>query len=75
MSRKNKSVSFSLSDQFEQELLTYAEDKSKGMFSRYVKRLIVKDRDGHNIVSTPHVNSTSPINKTQEEKEIMSSFL
>lgn len=42
MSRRCKTVSFDLSDKFEEELLEYAE--AQGKFSRYVKRLIEDDR-------------------------------
>lgn len=42
--RRNKSTSFDLSDEYEKELLKYAELKKHGKFSKYVKRLISEDR-------------------------------
>lgn len=42
--RKCKTTSFDLSDPFEKELLEYAEQQGK--FSRYIKRLIEKDKEG-----------------------------
>jgi hypothetical protein len=42
MARKIVSVSFSLDDPFEKELYEYV--LTKGVFSRYIKRLIDKDR-------------------------------
>lgn len=42
--RKNKSVSFDLTDEYEEKLLSYAEKPDKGKFSKYVKRLISEDR-------------------------------
>lgn len=44
MNRKNKSVSFNLSDKFEAKLLSHADDYS--CFSTYVKRLIQNDMQG-----------------------------
>lgn len=42
--RKIRPVSFNLMDPYEVELNNFV--KSKGMFSKYVKRLIQKDKDG-----------------------------
>lgn len=42
--RKCKTVSFDLKDGFEKDLLQHAE--KKGKFSKYIKRLIQKDREG-----------------------------
>lgn len=42
--RKCKTISFDTTDEIEDKLLQHAE--SKGNFSRYVKRLIEKDRSG-----------------------------
>lgn len=42
--RKCKTVSFDKEDPFEGDLLAFAE--SKGKFSKYVKRLIQKDKEG-----------------------------
>jgi hypothetical protein len=41
--RKVQPVSFNLSDPFEKELLNYA--ISKGAFSKYIKRLIQRDKE------------------------------
>lgn len=50
--RKVQPVSFSLNDPFEKELLEYA--ISKG-FSKYVKRLIQRDKEGAAIQVPVHV--------------------
>lgn len=42
--RKIRPVSFNLMDPYEVELNEFV--KSKGMFSKYVKRLIQKDKEG-----------------------------
>lgn len=42
--RKNKSISFDLTDAYEKDLLDYAERTDRGKFSRYIKRLIAEDR-------------------------------
>lgn len=44
MMRQVKSISFDLSDEFERGLLNHAE--KNGKFSRYIKRLIQRDKDG-----------------------------
>lgn len=43
--RKCKTVSFDKTEEFERELLAYAESQDK-YFSKYVKRLIAADRSG-----------------------------
>lgn len=78
--RKIKSTSFNVNDEFEKELLLYAEQKENGNFSRYIKRLIVKDRDSGNIVYMPVNNETVPFspdaNREQDEDiEAMEGFL
>lgn len=44
--RTNKTVSFSHSDKYERDLMTYALDPARGKFGPYIKRLIERDRDG-----------------------------
>lgn len=78
--RKIKSTSFNVNDEFEKELLLYVEQKENGNFSRYIKRLIVKDRDSENIVYMPVNNGTIPFspveNREQDEDiEAMEGFL
>lgn len=77
--RKIKSTSFNTKDEFEKELLLYAEQKENGNFSRYIKRLIVKDRDSENIVHVPVSNNDIPsspaIDREDEDIESMESFL
>lgn len=43
VNRKVQPVSFNLSDPFEKELLNHA--ISKGAFSKYIKRLIQRDKE------------------------------
>ncbi|GKV67285.1 MULTISPECIES: hypothetical protein [unclassified Sporosarcina] len=43
MTRKIKTVSFSLVSEHDAALLEYAEDEKRGNFSQYVKRLIAHD--------------------------------
>lgn len=50
--RKCKTVSFDLTDEVEVELLLLAEEK--GNFSRYVKRLIERDKSGWRL-SNEHI--------------------
>lgn len=77
--RKIKSTSFNVDDEFEKELLLYAEQKENGNFSRYIKRLIIKDRDNENIVRVPVSNSSIPfspvVNRDDEDVEAMEGFL
>lgn len=82
MSRKNKSTSFNLHDQFEVELLQYAEKQENGSFSRYVKRLITKDRDGTLMARADTPSNVAPINSqtvehetSKEDINAMSNFL
>lgn len=61
MRRKTKSISFDLTDNFENELLIYVEDKDRGKFSRYIKRLIADDMNKsiHHIPTTYNVEDYS----------------
>lgn len=52
--RKLQPVSFNLDDPFEVQLLNYAKEKN---FSRYVKRLIQRDKEG------------APINQSKYESQ------
>lgn len=77
--RKIKSTSFNVNDEFEKELLLYAEQKENGNFSRYIKRLIVKDRDNENVAHIPVSNGVIPFspiaNREDEDIEAMEGFL
>jgi hypothetical protein len=64
--RKVQPVSFSLDDQFEKALLEHA--LSNGKFSKYVKRLIQRDKEGGHVV-------VPEIEKEIQPKGIASSFL
>jgi hypothetical protein len=44
VNRKVQPVSFNLSDPYEKELFNYA--TSKGAFSKYIKRLIQREKEG-----------------------------
>lgn len=44
--RTIKTLSFSHSDKYEHDLMTYALDPARGKFGPYIKRLIERDRDG-----------------------------
>lgn len=48
--RKNKSISFDLTDEFEKSLLEHAEKEDNGRFSRYIKRLIADDKGRSNVI-------------------------
>ena len=65
MTRKNKSISFDLTDEFEKQLLLYAEKAEKGKFSKYIKRLIANDMEGR---QTSSVNVM--MNATTEKDEV-----
>lgn len=80
MSRKNKSTSFNLNDAYELELLKHAEQQENGNFSRYVKRLIVKDRDGslsaiNQINVAPTKKEAVKLDASKEDIDAMSDFL
>ena len=60
--RKIKSVSFSLKDKYDIELLDFAEEKED--FSRYVKRLILVDK-----VTNGSVENMTIIFKVNEDDE------
>jgi len=56
MSRKCKTISFKLTDGYEMRLLDYAEKESNGDFSKYIKRLISRDMELHERMSSPPMN-------------------
>lgn len=74
--RKNKSTSFSLNDDYDLKLLKHAEQKENGNFSRYIKRLIMRDMEGgnfnNNVIQIPLIKETDA---TQEDIKAMSNFL
>lgn len=67
--RKCKTVSFDLNDGFERGLLQHAEQNGK--FSKYVKRLIQKDREGGVVIAAA---PNDPI-EVDEDAEAMASFI
>lgn len=66
--RKCKTVSFDLEDAFELELLEHAE--SNGKFSKYIKRLIDKDKNGANITAPDPIKNDI----SDEDKSAMDSY-
>ncbi|AYA77321.1 hypothetical protein DOE78_18740 [Bacillus sp. Y1] len=64
-SRKVQPVSFNLTDRFEKELYDYA--VSNGAFSKYIKRLIQRDKEGgvQAVVKAP----------SQAKRAVVDSFL
>lgn len=71
--RHNQPVSFNLTDAYEKELLAFALKEDHGPFSKYVKRLIDRDRTGKNAHSQ-HTTIPQTVH-AHEEKEAMDSFL
>lgn len=67
MTRKNKSISFDLTDGFEKKLLEYVEMDDKGKFSKYIKRLIANDMQGRPMhpVSVMHVEPEDEDDSTE----------
>ena len=63
--RKVQPVSFNLSDPFEADLLNHA--TSKGAFSKYIKRLIQRDKEG--IFKNP--DPVQPLNKKGNAKSFL----
>jgi hypothetical protein len=59
--RKVQPVSFNLADPFESKLYMYA--LSNGAFSKYVKRLIMRDQEGEVIKQPKLETETIPILK------------
>lgn len=75
--RKNKSTSFDLTDEYELELLKFAEGRENGRFSKYIKRLIAQDRDGIRNNTPPpqaQMNQIQP-DKNREKAKAMSKFI
>lgn len=69
-------VSFNVEDDYERKLLEYALSQQK-YFSRYVKRLIEKDREGVPAAITPQPVQTVTKVKDDSKKNqrLVSSFL
>lgn len=81
MSRKVKSISFDLDDEYEIELLHHAEmiNQKNGKarhFSRYIKQLIMDDLNRMNTnIATPIISAQNQLESvSNEDKEAMSSF-
>lgn len=66
--RKVQPVSFSLSDPFERELLEYA--MSKG-FSKFVKRLIQRDKEGVEVQVPVHVGTVEKPRKIGDKASFL----
>lgn len=79
MTRKVKTISFSLVSEYDSRLLEYAERAERGSFSKYVKRLIDDDMRGGPRVELPIVEvatlSTQVDNSADEDMDTMSGFL
>ncbi|MGG0644300.1 hypothetical protein ABE021_10190 [Sporosarcina gallistercoris] len=73
MSRKVKTVSFSLVSEYDTRLLTYAEADERGNFSQYVKRLIDADMSKTPIYA--QVQEHIETKPTDEDADAMSGFL
>ena len=79
MTRKVKTISFSLVSEYDSRLLEYAERAERGSFSKYVKRLIDDDMRGGQRVDVPMVEISPVINPVEDpvddEADAMSGFL
>ncbi|PIC71021.1 hypothetical protein [Sporosarcina sp. P17b] len=80
MTRKVKTISFSLISEYDSRLLEYAEKAERGSFSKYIKRLIDDDmRGGQRVVSGSivEVNQLSApfADPVDDEADAMSGFL
>ena len=74
--RKTKSISFNLVETHEKELLAYVEDKQRGNFSRYIKRLIAQDMAGTpQTYQAPVTSIKSTTKKEVIKTDTMGSFL
>lgn len=69
-------VSFNVEDDYERKLLEYALSQQK-YFSRYIKRLIEKDREGVPVVSAPQpVQAVTKVkDDSKKNQRLASSFL
>lgn len=75
MTRKVKTISFSLVSEYDSRLLEYAERAERGSFSKYVKRLIDDDmRGGQRVASAPIVDMPVSV-PADDESDAMSGFL
>lgn len=76
MSRKVKTVSFSLVSEYDSQLLEYAERDARGSFSKYIKRLIDDDmRGGKRIAAPVHSVQYVEVPEADDDEEAMSGFL
>lgn len=79
MTRKVKTISFSLVSEYDSRLLEYAERAERGSFSKYVKRLIDDDMRGGQRVDV-QIAEVAPVNvqvddPVDDEADAMSGFL
>ncbi len=64
MTRKNKSASFNTNDLYEEKLLAWAESEDRGIYSKYIKRLIARDMEGWERRPEAALNSTPILEET-----------
>lgn len=79
MTRKVKTISFSLVSEYDSRLLEYAERAERGSFSKYVKRLIDDDMRVGQRVDVPMAEivpvNDSVVDQRDDEADAMSGFL
>lgn len=73
MTRKVKTISFSLISEYDTRLLDHAQKPERGSFSKYIKRLIDDDMRGARQV-IQHAPAFEPVIE-DSDKEDMSGFL
>lgn len=78
MTRKVKTISFSLVSEYDSRLLEHAEKVERGSFSKYVKRLIDDDMRGNNapaVISRSTEVHAEPMPQKDDDTDAMSGFL
>lgn len=77
MTRKVKTISFSLVSEYDSRLLEYAERAERGSFSKYVKRLIDDDMRGGQRVDVPQGVTEVHVEPAlqNDDEDTMSGFL
>lgn len=75
--REIKGVSFSMVDDFERGLYEYATAGERGSFSKYVKRLIERDRAGavRPVSASPSVVSTEYAREDDREASDLAALM
>lgn len=59
-------ISFNLRDCYEKELFNHAYKAEHGEFSKYIKRLIDRDRESDKVISTSNNHPTTPNNSEED---------